>query len=293
MQIAGDLGKGLFIQRNFYGVVRVRENTSAASTPIHIDGIDGDIDSYNRFAMIHGVTTHGFQFIDKSLRGVPTAYYGRTSGIGIALESLQESDAQMRVGILGLGVGTLATYGRMGDNYRFYEINPMVISLAEGEDGYFSYLPESQAKTEIIPGDARLSLEAELERGEEQNYDVLVLDVFSSDSIPVHLLDEEAFDLYLQQLQPEGILAVHISNSHLDLKPVVWKLADHFELSRVVIENAGDGIVNFPSEWMLLARDPATLEAPAIAGHAASMEGYDPRIRLWTDDYNNLFQILH
>jgi hypothetical protein len=122
---------------------------------------------------------------------------------------------------------------------------------------------------------------------------VLALDVFSSDSIPVHLLDMEAFDVYLQHLARDGILAVHITNSHLDLKPVVWILAQHFGLARVLIENPGDGVITYPSVWMLLARDPAVLAAPAIVDAAKPMEHYAPRIRLWTDDYNNLFQILH
>jgi hypothetical protein len=109
----------------------------------------------------------------------------------------------------------------------------------------------------------------------------------------VHLLDEEAFALYLQHLQPEGILAVHITNSHLDLKPVVWKLADHFGLARALIEDNGDGVITYPSIWVLLTRNPALLENPAIVSKAKSMEGFSNNIRLWTDDYNNLFQILH
>ncbi len=292
-QIHSDLNTVLYIQRNFYGVIRVRENYFTAVIPIHLGSIDQYIRSYDRFALVHGVTVHGFQFHDDTLRDLPTSYYGKTGGAGLAILNFPTLGKGMRVGVLGLGVGTLAAYGQKGDIYRFYEINPKVISLAEGEKGYFSYLAESQANVEIIPGDARLSLEEEIAMGKPQNYDVLVLDVFSSDSIPVHLLDEEAFALYLQQLQPEGVLAVHISNSHLDLKPVVWKLADHFGLAKALIEDNGDGVVTYPSIWVLLTRNPALLENPAIASRAKSMEGYTPNIRLWTDDYNNLFQILH
>jgi hypothetical protein len=198
----------------------------------------------------------------------------------------------MRVGVLGLGVGTLAVYGQPGDIYRFYEINPAVIHLAEGENGYFTYLSDSQAKVEIVPGDARLSLEQELASGQAQNYDVLLLDVFSSDSIPVHLLDAEAFLVYLQQLSPEGILAVHISNRRLDLVPVVWTLADAFGLTRVLIHDTGDGVITYQSLWILLARDPTLLANPAITAHAEPMSTYISQVRLWTDDYNNLFQIL-
>ena len=198
----------------------------------------------------------------------------------------------MRVGVLGLGVGTLAVYGQPGDVYLFYEINPDVIQLAQGENGYFTYLSESQAKVEIVPGDARLSLEQELAAGQPQNYDVLLLDVFSSDSIPVHLLDEESFQVYMRQLSPKGILAIHISNRRLDLVPVVWSLADHFGLARALINDTGDGVITYPSDWILLARDPDLLANPAIASRARPMEGYVSHVRMWTDDYNNLFQIL-
>jgi spermidine synthase len=199
----------------------------------------------------------------------------------------------MRVGVLGLGIGTLAAYGQPGDLYRFYEINPIVIRLAEGQGGYFTYLSDCQAKIEIVPGDARLSLETELIGWQLQNYDVLALDVFSGDSIPVHLLDSEAFGLYLKHLSPQGILAVHISNRHLDLVPVVWSLANQFNLSRVLIDDPGNGITTNRSQWVLLARSPSLLTVPQIATRATPMSGYSPHIRLWTDDYNNLFQILH
>jgi spermidine synthase len=238
------------------------------------------------------VTVHGFQFHDDTLRNLPTSYYGKTSGVGLAILNHPQGGKDMRVGVLGLGVGTLAAYGQPGDLYRFYEINPSVIRLAQGENGYFSYLSNTQAQVEIIPGDARLSLEQELATGQKQNYDVLVLDVFSSDSIPVHLLDEESFQDYLQQLSPEGILAIHISNRRLDLVPVVWTLADHFGLARDVINDSGDGVDTYQSEWMLLARDPTLLTNPAISSHAQPMGGYVSHVRMWTDDYNNLFQIL-
>ena len=214
------------------------------------------------------------------------------SGSGLAILNHPKRGKGMRVGVLGLGVGTLAAYGQPGDVYRFYEINPGVINLAKGQDGYFTYLSGSRANVEIVSGDARLSLEQELALGQSQNYDVLVCDVFSSDAIPVHLLDAEAFQVYLQQLSPDGILAIHITNRHLDLVPVVWTLADHFGLSRVVIKNPGDGVITYPSIWMLMARDPALLANPAIASRAEPMSGYVSHVRLWTDEYNNLFQIL-
>lgn len=289
-QIQLDLVNDRFIQRNFFGVLRVRQRDFYAVIPIHLG--DQTITAYHRYALIHGAIVHGYQFHDDTLRNLPTSYYGKTSEGGLAIQNHPNRNNGMRVGVLGLGVGTLAVYGRPGDIYRFYEINPAVIHLAEGENGYFSYLSDSQAKVEIVPGDARLSLEQELASGQPQNYDVLLLDVFSSDSIPVHLLDAEAFLVYLQQLSPEGILAVHISNRRLDLVPVVWTLASHFGLTRVLINDTGDGVITYQSLWILLARDPNLLANPAITAHAEPMSTYIARVRLWTDDYNNLFQIL-
>jgi hypothetical protein len=265
--------------RNFYGVVRVQEL-----------GADGWLT--HAYSLVHGITIHGEQYVDDAMRSIPTTYYGPTGGAGLAILNYPRQSGGLRVGVLGLGVGTLSTYGRPGDVYRFYEINPVVIRLAEGEGGYFSFLQDSAAEIEIVPGDARLSLERELADGHPQNYDILVLDVFSSDSIPVHLLDKEAFDLYLQHLKPDGILAVHITNRHLDLKPVVWTLADHYHLGYVLIDDPGDYSTTSHSIWMLLSPDPSRLEVPAIQGRAAPMDGYVSRVRLWTDDYSNLFQIL-
>ena len=289
-QIQADLVNDSFIQRNFYGVLRVRQRDFDAVIPIHLE--DLAITAYHRYALIHGSIVHGYQFHDETLRNLPTSYYGKTSGAGLAILNHPNRNKGMRVGVLGLGVGTLAVYGLPGDLYRFYEINPAVIHLAEGQNGYFTYLSDSRAKVEIIPGDARLSLEQELAAGQLQNYDVLVLDVFSSDSIPVHLLDAESFLVYLQQLSPKGILAIHITNRHLDLVPVVWTLADHFSLARVLINDSGNGVITYQSTWFLLSRDPALLANPAINSHAEPMSTYVSRVNLWTDDYSNLFQIL-
>jgi spermidine synthase len=289
-EIRADLANDLLVQRNFYGVLRVRQNNFYAVIPIHIG--DLNIDAYHRFALIHGVTIHGYQFHDATLQYLPTSYYGDTGGAGLAILNHPNRGKGMQVGVLGLGVGTLAAYGQPGDLYRFYEINPAVIQLAKGENDYFSYLSNSQAKIEIVPGDARLSLEQELASGKPQSYDVLLVDVFSSDSIPVHLLDEESFQVYKQQLSPEGILAIHISNRRLDLVPVIWTLADHFGLARVLINDPGNGVITYRSEWILLSQDPALLDIPAIKWRAENMNAYISHVRLWTDDYNNLFQIL-
>ncbi len=263
----------LFVERNFYGVIRVREMDKKANS------------------MIHGMTVHGEQYLNDRAR--PTTYYVEDSGVGLLLLNHPKRGQNMRVGVLGLGAGTLATYAQPGDAYRYYEINPVVVRLAEGEGGYFSFLSDSKAKTTVVTGDARISLEQELAAGEKQNFDVLVLDTFSSDSIPVHLVTKDAFALYLDQLAPDGVIAAHISNRHLDLRPVLWQLAQKFGLAIVQVDrpaNYGDN--GFPSEWILLARDPELLKIPAIKSHAISFEGYTTPIKLWTDDYSNLFQIL-
>ena len=163
----------------------------------------------------------------------------------------------MRVGVLGLGAGTLAAYGEPGDVYRFYEINPLVARLAAGTGGFFTFLKDSAAVVEVVLGDARISLERELEAGHAQRFDALVLDTFSSDSIPVHLLTREAFSLYLAHLAPDGVIAVHISNRYLSLTPVVWRLARHYNLqiaSFLVKAPAEEPAAN-SSLWVLLTRD--------------------------------------
>lgn len=269
----------LYSQRNFYGVIRVREMLPEASTE-------------QAYVMSNGITVHGLQFINPELRQVPTTYYTEGSGAGLAILNHPRYGHGQRVGMLGVGVGTLAAYAQPGDMYRLYEINPVVVALAEGQGGYFSFVSDSQADVTMVLGDARISLERELAARGPQNFDVLVLDTFSSDSIPVHLVTREAFALYLDHLAPDGIIAAHISNRHLDLQPVFWQLAQSYGLSMARLEYPGDANGGYASDWILLARDPALLEVPAIRERARSLEGYSTGIKLWTDDYSNLFQIL-
>jgi spermidine synthase len=262
----------LYVERNFYGVIRVRQWEQDA------------------YSMIHGLTVHGVQYIND--RALPTTYYARDSGIGLLLLNHPHRGQNMRVGVLGLGVGTLATYAQPGDVYRFYEINPVVVRLAEGQGGYFSFLRDSKAKMTVVPGDARISLEQELAAGKPQNYDVLVLDTFSSDSIPVHLVTSEAFSLYLKHLGPDGVIAAHISNRHLDLRPVFWRLAREFGLAIIQVSRPASRDSEFPSDWILLTHDASIFNIPAIKSNAISFAGYTTSNKLWTDDYSNLFQIL-
>jgi hypothetical protein len=271
----------LFVHRNFYGVVYVRQRE-----------IETDHQKAN--VLVHGSTLHGFQYLDANLRDTPTSYYSKYSGVGLAFLNNPHRASGMRVGVLGLGVGTLAAYGQAGDYYRFYEINPAVVDLAKGQNGYFSFINDSQATVDIVVGDARLSLEKELNAGVKNNFDILVLDTFSSDSIPVHLVTKEAFAIYLQNLAPDGLIAAHISNEHLDLRPVFWQLAQFYDLDIAIVQtpDGGNDPAATPSVWVLLTRNPNLFEAPALANKLDSMDGFRTDTRLWTDDYSNLIQLL-
>ncbi len=184
-----------------------------------------------------------------------------------------------------MGTGTLATYGRSGDYYRFYDINPLVLDIARRE---FRYLAECEAKVDVILGDARLSLEREA----RQDFDVLAVDAFSSDSIPVHLLTIEAFRVYFRHIKPGGILAVHVSNRHLDLEPIVELAARALgKTTRLVDTDDGSDLV-YGATWVLVASDPAVFEKDAFARYETKIE-VKPGVRMWTDDYSNLWQILH
>jgi hypothetical protein len=270
----------IYSRRNFYGVVRIRSAwVGEPPQPAYL--------------LSHGITVHGMQFFsDFKTSDIPTTYYVADSGAGLAIRNHPRYGRGQRVGLLGLGVGTLLAYSQPGDAYRLYEINPAVIDLAAGAGDYFSFLSDSPAEITVVPGDARISLQRELDQGQPQNFDVLVLDTFSSDSIPVHLLTKEAFGVYLEHLAPDGIIAAHITNLHLDLQPVFWRLAQYYGLHIARIDSRGDSQGGYESQWILLARDPAFLENPAIQEHTTDITGYSTAVKIWTDEYSNLFQIL-
>lgn len=263
--------------RNFYGVLRVQE----------VERSRGDV-----YRLVHGATIHGVQYAEPALRSEPIGYFSPSSGVGMQLEAMKARDSRLRVGVLGLGAGTLAAYGREDDVYRFYEIDPQVIDYAQGQGGYFSYLADSAAEIDVILGDARLSLAQELQRGDVQGYDILILDVFSGDAVPVHLLTREAFDIYLDHLQPDGVLAANISTSHLNMRPLLAVLADHFDLQGVVVEDDGDGSMRYASFWVLMARDRERWVDMGSGGGADLVTFYDPEMQLWTDAYSNLLPLL-
>jgi len=232
----------------------------------------------------HGTITHGLQYLHPQRIQLPTAYYGSRSGGGLAILNANR-DSPQRVGLIGLGAGVMAAYGRAGDLYRFYEINPQVVKLARSQ---FTYLTQSPAKVEVKLGDARLSLEREA----NQEFDVLVVDAFASDSIPVHLLTLEATELYFRHLKREGVLAVHISNRYLNLEPVLECAARQMGKAALLIEDQPPRPAAISvSTWVLLANRKEVFEQSAFK-KAGSAPEPQAGLRTWTDDYSNLFQTL-
>lgn len=271
--------------RNFYGTLYVTEKQMPDP-------------HFNAFVFTHSSTTHGLQFEARDLRPYPTTYYNKNSGIGLLLMSFPRQNQSLRLGGIGLGAGTLATYGLPGDVFRFYEIDPEVIEVAGGKDKYFSFLSGSRAQVELIDGDGRISLERELAEGRPQAYDVLVVDAFNGDAVPVHLLTREAFEVYLKHLHDENsVIAVHITNRAVELASVVAAEAQHFGLNLLYVNAPGitsssipDGVIS-PNQWILLSRSQAALSAPALV-KAASPLHLRNGLHFWTDDQNNLLQIL-
>lgn len=269
------LGDNLFLGRNFYGVLRVCEYEAQ------------DPESHY-LSLQHGRINHGCQFVSEQRRRMPTTYYGEKSGIGLVLRHYPRT-APLRVGIVGLGTGTIAAYGSKGDTYRFYEINPMVASLATT---MFHYLGDSQATCEIALGDARLSLERE----KLPKFDVLALDAFTGDAIPVHLLTREAVAVYLNRLKPEGVLAVHVSNRYLKLEPVVLAAAEALHRSAAVIDSPVDDedAANevYSSDWILVTNNRELLACEAIREATTPAADVTSQRCLWTDNFSNIFRIL-
>jgi hypothetical protein len=254
--------------RNFFGVVTVKDYGTAGY-------------ARHERLLVHGRITHGCQPRDPAKRRWPTSYYGEESGVGLAIRYLQKS-GPIRVGAVGLGIGTISTYARPGDLFRFYEINTEVLRMARQ---HFTYLDDCRGKCEIVLGDARLSLDAQ----PPQRFNLLVLDAFSSDSIPTHLLTREAMAVYMKHLEPDGAIAIHISNRYLDLAPVVRGLAEDSGLKVVQICSTGDDDkFTDTSDWMLLTRNDALLQACPGEDQPETSDS----MPLWTDQYNNLFQIL-
>jgi hypothetical protein len=253
------------VSRNFYGVLRVEDDPKT-----------------NRRGMFHGSILHGTQFLDPAKEFTPTTYYGRKSGVGLVLQN-HHPRKKRRIGVVGLGVGTLAAYGVHHDMMRLYEINSEVVRLAER---YFTFLDDTEAETEMVLGDARLSMEHE----EAQNYDILVLDAFSGDAIPTHLLTKEAAEVYARHLRDGGILCFHISNLHFDLRPVAFGLAQHLKMHAKCVQSSADESEGTSlCHWMLMSRKPIPDD---IVNAAEKFDALPKNGILWTDEWSNLLSVL-
>ncbi len=258
--------------RNFYGVLSVVEAQPE-----------------NYLALRHGKIVHGFQFQDPQRTRLATGYFGQNSPANIIIRN--SPCHPMRVGLVGMGAGTLAVIGQPGDVYRFYEINPDVYRFSSGLRPYFTFLQDSPARIEVVLGDARISLEREAARGEAQKFDVLVLDAFSSDAIPMHLLTREAFRVYLQHLRgPQSVIVVHISNRTLDLGPVVAGLAQEYGMHAARSLPISFESYLWASDWILLSRDAASLDVAELKKWEVPFPAGTKPI-LWTDDYSNLLRV--
>ena len=264
--------------RNFYGVLTAYEqNSSNPQDTLRL--------------LYHGQITHGIQYTNPARRREPTSYYESGSGVGMAMKLLGDvlSDNQPRhIGLVGLGTGSLAAYSRHGDTFSFYEINPQVPHIARSQFTYLADAEADGAEVQVLLGDARVTMEAQ----DPQAFDLLVLDAFSGDAIPVHLLTREAVELYWKHLKPDGIIAVHVSNQHLALEPVVLRLAREFQLHSAVIDyDGGQDEADYASSWVLLARS-SILEQSGEIHDAATVTRLDPKAPLWTDEYTSLVKLL-
>jgi hypothetical protein len=272
------------MERNFYGTVRITKMGS---------GEDEGRALYN------GRIWHGFQFLDEARQLEPTTYYVDGTGAAIAVKQHPRAGSGLRVAVIGLGTGSMAAHGREGDFFRFYDIDPKVVKVART---YFTYLEKSPAKPEVVLGDARISMERELKSDDNGNatgmdYDVIVLDAFSSDAIPAHLLTDESFALYEKHLrkdergEPAGVLAIHISNRYLDLEPVVAALAKKYGYQTINVHKDEDGgAFDTGSDWVMVSKNLEFLNKPDVQGAG---EPLDPnKTLLWTDQFTALFPIL-
>ena len=270
----------LAVKRGFYGVLQV--STELAGTD----------DEYR--SLYHGRISHGRQYQNPDYRRLATTYYSLESGVGAVFALLPARTkippAPLHVGVVGLGVGTIATYAEPGDRFRLYEINPQVEELARS---HFTYLADCEGEESVILGDARISLERELAEGQKQKFDALFVDAFSGDSIPIHLLTREAFALYFEHLKPGGVLAVHITNLHLDLADPVRNLAAELGYRAFRVDHSPDVVDyhTYYSDWVLITKDEDFITALEASDFLSEWDREVPKEIFWTDDYSNLLEV--
>jgi hypothetical protein len=258
--------------RNFYGTLTISEY--GADEPVYL-----------RRAMLHGRIIHGLQFLSDKYRHIATAYYTAKSGIGMCIRHFPRQGGR-HIGVVGLGVGTLAAWAEPEDRMRFYEINPSVRELAEK---YFKYLEDCKASQVFVLGDARLSLESE----SPQEFDMLILDAFNSDSPPTHLLTREAFDIYRRHLKAGGVIAVNVTSRHINYLPIVVQLADHIGFRWLYIPylKPEDEFYGAPSKWVLITNNEQLINQPEIQ-QASYHSDIEKNVNMWTDDYTSLYTVL-
>lgn len=265
--------------RGFYGVLRVYEGE--------------DPGGYHYRTLRHGRISHGRQLLDEKYRRWPATYYSEESGAGILFTYIRRQRAlqapPLKIGVIGLGVGTLATWSKPGELVRFYEINAQVEKLARE---HFTYLEDSPGEETVILGDARIVLERELAAGGSQQFDVLFVDAFSGDSIPIHLLTHEAFELYFRHLKAEGVLAVHITNNQLDLTDPIRNAAYELGKDAILIERDPDSWSEYFSTWVLIGSDDSLLQLIKQDERVTPWRRKQPKAIRWTDDYSNLLQVV-
>ena len=278
LDIRGQAAGTRVMLRNFYGVLRVRDQRIQVEQDDEEQVSSPRVVAYRR--LLNGTITHGLQFLSSDMRNQPTTYYSRSSGVGLAIEAAGKR-GPIDIGAIGLGAGTIAIYGRRGDRFTFYEINPLVLEVANRE---FSFLRDSAAQVSTILGDARLTLQ----RQPLQNYDLLVVDAFSGDAIPIHLLTREAFALYFRHLKTDGLLLVHVSNKHLNLPPVVRGSAESIGKSALLIDNGPNKEHGISSAtWSVVGQGPLFEQLRRLGKPVESH-----RRELWTDDHSSLLPIL-
>jgi spermidine synthase len=282
-----ELGRhALMLARNFYGSLRVIAEEFDDQGEVGATNSDGSaFTGTGRVrVLVNGRIRHGTQMMDTDRRRIPTTYYGKNSGAGLALRYCCEGRTK-NVGVVGLGAGTLAAYGQAGDRFQFYEINPLVEPTARN---LFTFLDDSPAAVSVVQGDGRASLSREA----PQRFDVLVVDAFSGDAIPLHLLTLEAMKVYRMQLAPGGLIAFHVSNSYLDLAPEIARLADAERMQARAVDSPPVPAEDvYRATWVLVSADTSFFEKPEVEAAVTEIVRR-PDLRLWTDDYSSLLPIL-
>jgi hypothetical protein len=270
-------------ERNFYGILSVK---------------DVEINNKIQRRLIDGTTSHGTQSLESGEEAIPLSYYRKNTGVALVLEQLTKQrldegrHQKINAGFVGLGAGTLAAYGNEGDHYVFYELNPAVIFAAQN---YFSYLKDSAANIELVLGDGRVSLQKQLDDLGSQQFDALVIDAFSGDSIPQHLLTQEALLLYFKHLKHDGVLAIHISNSHLNLTPLVRGLASVLNKEIIYVETNANKENEHNVQWVLLTNNRLFLDNARIKVYRRDWpsESVDQNKKvIWTDEHSDLLSVL-